>query len=229
MSARTLNLLADSQEAVSPVLGKLREGSEGFVPSIPSPPPGLEFQTCSELAEGAESSSASTYFDGFDDSELASLPTDGRLWCQTQFDAIECDAAVGGLQHMILATTPISPSYMDWSLSSGVGPWPGAMAPHDVCYGFDDTTGFAMPEVQMQVPEQPTPPLPTPSLPAMTGSMAHEDGTCKPCAFVYTKGCQSGMQCAFCHLCPPGEKDRRKKVKHIMARIRRKGKPGAGQ
>lgn len=55
------------------------------------------------------------------------------------------------------------------------------------------------------------------------GSAGHEIGNCKPCAFVYTKGCQSGAQCAFCHLCPPGEKDRRKKVKHIMARIRRKG------
>lgn len=65
---------------------------------------------------------------------------------------------------------------------------------------------------------------------ATLGSVGHEVGNCKPCAFVYTKGCQSGAQCAFCHLCPPGEKDRRKKVKHIMARIRRKSsKGGDGQ
>lgn len=43
------------------------------------------------------------------------------------------------------------------------------------------------------------------------GSAGHGLGACKPCAFFYKDGCQSGFECAFCHLCPPGEKIRRKK------------------
>jgi len=45
------------------------------------------------------------------------------------------------------------------------------------------------------------------------GSAEHFIGTCKPCAFFYTKGCASGAQCVFCHLCPAGEKKRRQKDK----------------
>lgn len=45
------------------------------------------------------------------------------------------------------------------------------------------------------------------------GSAAHQAGQCKPCAFVYTKGCGNGLDCAFCHLCAPGEKKSRKKEK----------------
>lgn len=48
------------------------------------------------------------------------------------------------------------------------------------------------------------------------GSAGHRFGGCKPCAFVFTKGCASGTDCVFCHLCQPGEKKRRQKVKHII-------------
>lgn len=51
----------------------------------------------------------------------------------------------------------------------------------------------------------------TPAQIPTMGSMAHFSGQCKPCAFVGTKGCMSGYNCQFCHLCPPGEKKRRKR------------------
>lgn len=66
----------------------------------------------------------------------------------------------------------------------------------------------------------PPPPLQEPSLPLehkdhmpSVGSVGHAEGTCRPCAFVFKKGCDSGSQCTFCHLCPPGEKKRRMKEK----------------
>mmetsp|Transcript_43165 Transcript_43165/g.124791 ORF Transcript_43165/g.124791 Transcript_43165/m.124791 type:complete len:425 (+) Transcript_43165:65-1339(+) len=46
------------------------------------------------------------------------------------------------------------------------------------------------------------------------GSQLHSAGTCKPCAFLYTKGCSNGKDCQFCHLCDAGEKKRRRKEKH---------------
>merc|ERR1712008_10615 len=49
-------------------------------------------------------------------------------------------------------------------------------------------------------------------LPSM-GSAGHHLGRCKPCAFVGTKGCSSGTDCRFCHLCEVGEKKRRQKEK----------------
>lgn len=45
------------------------------------------------------------------------------------------------------------------------------------------------------------------------GSRNHEIGRCKPCAFYHTKGCTSGEQCLFCHLCPAHEKQRRKRLR----------------
>jgi len=50
------------------------------------------------------------------------------------------------------------------------------------------------------------------------GSIAHRLGKCKPCAFMYKEGCRSGMDCPYCHLCPPGEKQRRKRVMRAMQR-----------
>lgn len=44
------------------------------------------------------------------------------------------------------------------------------------------------------------------------GSSKHQLGHCKPCAFAWRpEGCASGPHCKFCHLCPPGEKQRRKR------------------
>eukprot|EP00930_Biecheleria_cincta_P004986 TRINITY_DN105916_c0_g1_i1.p1 TRINITY_DN105916_c0_g1~~TRINITY_DN105916_c0_g1_i1.p1 ORF type:complete len:278 (+),score=29.48 TRINITY_DN105916_c0_g1_i1:101-934(+) len=45
------------------------------------------------------------------------------------------------------------------------------------------------------------------------GSLGHELGQCKPCAFLHTKGCSSGATCKFCHLCDAGAKKRRLKEK----------------
>jgi hypothetical protein len=45
------------------------------------------------------------------------------------------------------------------------------------------------------------------------GSAGHRVGRCKPCAFAGTKGCSSGSDCRFCHLCEVGEKKRRQKEK----------------
>jgi len=49
------------------------------------------------------------------------------------------------------------------------------------------------------------------------GSKGHSAGFCKPCAFAM-KGCASGKDCNFCHLCEPGEKKRRKKEKKEVIR-----------
>merc|ERR1712159_784397 len=45
------------------------------------------------------------------------------------------------------------------------------------------------------------------------GSVGHYKGDCKPCAFLHTRGCASGKECSFCHLCDVGEKKRRQKQK----------------
>lgn len=51
---------------------------------------------------------------------------------------------------------------------------------------------------------------------ASAGSHLHEAGRCKPCAFYHTKGCNSGTECEFCHLCPPHEKARRKRLRRQL-------------
>lgn len=76
-------------------------------------------------------------------------------------------------------------------------------------------------------PVPPPPPLP-PFLPFVEeprlgseelptrGSAGHRSGACKPCAFFHTKGCESGVDCGFCHLCWPGEKIRRRKERMLQ-------------
>lgn len=62
----------------------------------------------------------------------------------------------------------------------------------------------------IQVPSAPAPG--SPELPSI-GSEGHASGECRPCAFLYAKGCQNGAMCLFCHLCDKGEKKRRQKAK----------------
>lgn len=50
------------------------------------------------------------------------------------------------------------------------------------------------------------------------GSEGHRFGTCRPCAFLFTKGCSNGVMCSFCHLCDAGEKKKRMREKRALIR-----------
>jgi len=61
--------------------------------------------------------------------------------------------------------------------------------------------------------------LGSPELPT-GGSAGHHTGQCKPCTYVWRRsGCHNGVGCVFCHLCPPGELNRRKKVLRRLGRL----------
>lgn len=91
---------------------------------------------------------------------------------------------------------------------------------------------FMMPDMAMQspwppyaaaapeywMPYPPVAPQSTWSPMQNAGSTGHRLGKCKPCAFMYKDGCLSGSACPYCHLCPPGEKQRRKRVMRAMQR-----------
>lgn len=80
----------------------------------------------------------------------------------------------------------------------------------------------------MQYPQRPVPvqqpilglPKAHPSIAEFpsVGSRDHHLGTCKPCAYFGDKGCQSGMNCQYCHICPPGELKRRQKARRSAQR-----------
>lgn len=78
-------------------------------------------------------------------------------------------------------------------------------AEHEVHQPFDLAEEFVEPQLGSEE-------LPT------IGSQGHHLRQCKPCAFVHTKGCDSGVQCTFCHLCGLGEKKMRKKEKRAVRR-----------
>lgn len=51
------------------------------------------------------------------------------------------------------------------------------------------------------------------------GSAMHGTGSCKPCAWFFKLGgCQYGLECRHCHLCPEGELRKRKKEKKGLIR-----------
>lgn len=51
------------------------------------------------------------------------------------------------------------------------------------------------------------------------GSARHATGDCKPCGFLWKKGCHKAQNCQFCHLCGSDEVKKRKRDK-IEARRR---------
>lgn len=61
-----------------------------------------------------------------------------------------------------------------------------------------------------------------------TGSADHRFGTCKPCAFIHTKGCKTGLECKFCHLCEAGSSKRRKKEWRLSLMAMGCPRPAAG-
>eukprot|EP00931_Biecheleriopsis_adriatica_P095338 TRINITY_DN68950_c0_g1_i1.p1 TRINITY_DN68950_c0_g1~~TRINITY_DN68950_c0_g1_i1.p1 ORF type:complete len:353 (+),score=74.33 TRINITY_DN68950_c0_g1_i1:95-1060(+) len=49
---------------------------------------------------------------------------------------------------------------------------------------------------------------------ASIGSLTHGIGECRPCAWFWKPGgCNNGLECQHCHLCEPGELQRKKKEK----------------
>jgi len=49
------------------------------------------------------------------------------------------------------------------------------------------------------------------------GSEGHKAGSCKPCVWLWKRGCSLGSLCPFCHLCKDGEvKARRKQKSRIL-------------
>lgn len=113
-------------------------------------------------------------------------------------------ACLPDIQGLDSATGPAVPSWHGYDGSPGVWAQYGNMAP------WVDETSVQQSPQQMQQSA-----LAFPSL----GSRGHNAGRCKPCAFWYKdEGCQSGVACEFCHLCAPGEKQRRKRVKRAMCR-----------
>lgn len=76
-----------------------------------------------------------------------------------------------------------------------------------------------------ELPQAP-PNLGSPEMPSIGSALHGRDAKvrCRPCAFLYTKGCGSGTQCTFCHLCEPGEKKRRQQAKKMKIKERHDAK-----
>lgn len=70
-------------------------------------------------------------------------------------------------------------------------------------------------DLERVLPEQASGPPGCPSV----GSAGHHLGLCKPCDFMYRTACRAGASCKFCHLCPPGETQRRKKHRKAFTRV----------
>lgn len=110
-----------------------------------------------------------------------------------------------------------TPDSMD--LQPAVSAWPAASSPVlcPLILGsvpwctWSQQAGFVN-GVLLPLPTPPGPVLGTAELPSV-GSAGHDGRSCKPCAFVGTKGCDSGASCPFCHLCEPGEGKRRRREK----------------
>lgn len=61
---------------------------------------------------------------------------------------------------------------------------------------------------------------PTPGRLPSKGSAYHEQGQCRPCAWMWKpRGCQNADACEYCHLCPEGELKHRKKLKIAAIRM----------
>lgn len=60
---------------------------------------------------------------------------------------------------------------------------------------------------------------PPPNTPSH-GSVLHDQGTCRPCAWFHKPGgCKNGKECGHCHLCPEGEIKARKRAKQTVMRL----------
>jgi hypothetical protein len=87
--------------------------------------------------------------------------------------------------------------------------WPAVAVPLNLVAALDSQQGTESHEVRLELGSADMPTV---------GSAGHCLGTCKPCAFFHSKGCQNGVNCIFCHLCDAGEKRRRQKERKQFLR-----------
>lgn len=133
----------------------------------------------------------------------------------------ELDEAMEGLCFVVQKTfidcpIPRSPSLETFFVERTVRSCPATRAPSvesrpTSTFASEDVSSECLQRLVLRLDEVvKRPELGSQEMPTV-GSANHRVGTCKPCAFAHTKGCQNGIDCQFCHLCIPNEKKRRQK------------------
>jgi len=193
-----LNAYLDSQRSWEDMYGGMPEGNtDGAEEARPTGERG-----------GASSASGSTYCPGEVFSKVAS--SSSRL-----------TATIASAAADLMPLMPMMPPGVAQDFAMFAGPLatrPSRVSSADSAGEFSAAAAAGEP-LAVPFPGEAAPTLGSAAMPTI-GSQGHFNGTCKPCAFVNTKGCKDGEQCNFCHLCEPGEKKRRKKVKNMQRKSR---------
>jgi hypothetical protein len=66
------------------------------------------------------------------------------------------------------------------------------------------------------------------ALPSL-GSANHHLGFCSPCAYIHKGSCADGLDCKFCHLCPQGTIELRRKMKRQLVKAVKNANKRVGQ
>jgi len=82
---------------------------------------------------------------------------------------------------------------------------------------FETTSDASTADTDNRVLEIDTPNQGLPSV----GSASHSLGLCTPCGFLYKGGCSEGVDCKYCHVCPPGTIELARKMKRRHAKLTR--------
>jgi len=182
--------------------------------------------------------------DSSEERRTKSCPSSGVEMADGQEQVHEESTAIQNVDvYVPVEETPMNfASFVDFGMDGGVMAgmqgdlyFPGAaMPPMDMppmdeqflqmMFGMEttQTSAEASRPVLSLAEALPEPELGSPEMPSV-GSVGHWNGTCKPCAFM-ARGCTSGVNCPFCHLCDVNEKKRRRKDKIAFMRELRRWK-----
>lgn len=84
------------------------------------------------------------------------------------------------------------------------------------------STEFGCLEVETSIEDQNNSLSHHSNLPSV-GSESHWLGSCSPCGFLHKGTCSQGSACKFCHLCPPGSIELKRKMKRKLVRGVKRG------
>jgi hypothetical protein len=148
--------------------------------------------------------------DFFKERQVRSCPSSRLLEAPTPGSGIEAAVLEGYAE-----ATPINiGGHLEFYTKTSAEAWSGAAAPVPE---FAPTLELEPVQVLRLADMLAEPQMGSDEMPNV-GSLGHEIGRCKPCAFIHTKGCADGVDCKFCHLCEPGEKKKRSKEKLAFRR-----------